>query len=521
MKLPFALVHILLWTLTASASHHVTFTDIEAQELFDRHPTTPRHLTSAQVRRELGKKLSKTTLIYGPEDSQFHEATSRWSEFAHPNVSVVVLPGEESDVPTIVKYANKKSIPFLATSGRHGFTRSLSTFSGLEISLRQLNNVRILPSKKSALIGGGSIVGDIIHPLWEQGYLTTTGSCECVGFGAALGGGHGRLEGYHGMISDNILQYNVVLADGRSIVVSKDHHSDLLWGMRGAGHQFGIVTSYELKIYPRVEDTWHYHNYIYTGDKLERVFEAINRFHGNGSTPVRAALNGGFFQWNEERQEPVIFWTFAWRGSATEAELAWQEFNEIESIWDEQGDVSYPEIFKKQGLSLEDIGCQHGSTYTTSTAGLEVYNVTVERQIFDGFVKRAREDPDLVKSTAIVHEGYSTKGVTAIPGESSAYPFRADHHLMLFMAAFPVLQDGDLAGQERVKKSWEWASEVRDLWNSGQRPGRTVNTYVNYASGDESVESMYGYDSWRLERLRALKKKYDPENRFRSYNPIL
>lgn len=63
--------------------------------------------------------------------------------------------------------------------------------------------------------------------------------------------------------------------------------------MQGAGHNFGIISSFELKIYPKDLDTWHYHNYIFTQDKLEPFFEALNVFHNNGSTPVHMGLNMG------------------------------------------------------------------------------------------------------------------------------------------------------------------------------------------------------------------------------------
>lgn len=66
----------------------------------------------------------------------------------------------------------------------------------------------------------------------------------------------------------------------------------------------------------------------------------------------------------------------------------------------------------------------------------------------------------------------------------------------------------------------KWASESVDLWNSGQ-PERRPTTYVNYAAGHESLESMYGYEPWRLERLRHLKAYYDPKNKFAYYNPIV
>ena len=85
----------------------------------------------------------------------------------------------------------------------------------------QLDSITIQPTGESAWFGGGTIVRPVIEYLWDKGYVTTTGGCECVGMlGAGLGGGHGRFEGLYGLISDNIRQFNVVLANGTATRVS-------------------------------------------------------------------------------------------------------------------------------------------------------------------------------------------------------------------------------------------------------------------------------------------------------------
>lgn len=113
--------------------------------------------------------------------------------------------------------------------------------------------------------------------------------------GPALGGGHARYEGLYGMVMDNILHYNVVLANGTEIGVNETSHSDLLWALKGAGHNFAAVTSVVKKIYPKKTDTWHYHTYTWTQDKLETVFETLNTFHKsyNGTTPPKMGVNYG------------------------------------------------------------------------------------------------------------------------------------------------------------------------------------------------------------------------------------
>lgn len=113
--------------------------------------------------------------------------------------------------------------------------------------------------------------------------------------GPALGGGHGRYEGMYGLISDNFLQLNVVLADGSAMAVDAKSDPDLWWALQGAGHNFAIVTSVKMRIFPRQVDSWHYHSYYWTGDQLETVFKAMNAFHrsDNGTTPPRMGVNAG------------------------------------------------------------------------------------------------------------------------------------------------------------------------------------------------------------------------------------
>ncbi|KAI2620857.1 hypothetical protein GGS21DRAFT_541800 [Xylaria nigripes] len=497
----------LLWNFAAG---------IGIPRFFEGYPLSCTNLTAEQVTRELGDQVSQGTLIFGPEDSRFNNATSRFSDVARPIIHVVVQPAEESDVSTIVNYCNENSIDFLAVNRGHGSTLSLATFNGIQIDMVKLDSITVQPDGKSAWFQGGVYSGQVSDYLWERGYVATTGACDCVGLlGAGLGGGHGRHEGLYGLIVDNMLQLNVVLGDGHAIRVDESSYGDLFWGMKGAGHNFGIVTGLEMKIHPRGPDTWHYHNYIWNGDKLEVVFTALNNLHGNGSTPVNM-VNFGYFLMNPtiNKEEPIIAWSFSYRGSAEEAQIYLSPFDAIESVSDESGDVPYPQVAHIQSTGLSDFACQHHHQQVSTAAGLQVYNLTAERKIFDGFKRRIHSDPDIVARSSILHEGYATAGVDAQDPKLSAYPFRTDHHLMICSIGF----ERNNANQEGA--AWEWAKEIQNEWNAGQ-PERTVNVYVNYANGMESIEERYGHEAWRIERLQNLKAKYDPQNKFRFFNPIV
>jgi FAD/FMN-containing dehydrogenase len=102
-----------------------------------------------------------------------------------------------------------------------------------------------------------------------------TGTCECVSYmGPALGGGHGWLQGHHGIIADQILTMNVVLADGTFKMI--DQRSDLFWAMKGAGHNFGIVTSVTAKIYDIEHRDWAIETLVFSGDQVGEVYQAAN-----------------------------------------------------------------------------------------------------------------------------------------------------------------------------------------------------------------------------------------------------
>jgi FAD/FMN-containing dehydrogenase len=122
-----------------------------------------------------------------------------------------------------------------------------------------------------------------------------TGGCECVSLlGPALGGGHGWLQGSHGLVADQFVSLRMVLADGS--ITTVDSSSDLWWAVKGAGHNFGIVTSVTSKIYDVSNGgVWSYASFIFQHDKVEGVYNAINQnLLKNGTQPVDL-INYSFF----------------------------------------------------------------------------------------------------------------------------------------------------------------------------------------------------------------------------------
>ena len=94
-----------------------------------------------------------------------------------------------------------------------------------------------------------------------------------------LGGGHGWLQGQYGLLADNLISARLVLANGTAVTASGQENPDLFWALRGAGHNFGILTSFEYKIYDRTpqNENWWLETFIFTGDKLEDLYAEVNK----------------------------------------------------------------------------------------------------------------------------------------------------------------------------------------------------------------------------------------------------
>ncbi|KAL8870335.1 MAG: hypothetical protein Q9198_007656, partial [Flavoplaca austrocitrina] len=163
---------------------------------------------------------------------------------------------------------------------------------GINIYLHNLDGITIASDKQSAVLGGGVYAAQLIKTLAKSGKvagnitpLSATTAVTCVGIaGAGLGGGMGMYQGLYGLMADNFLEMTIVTADGSTVTANDRQNADLFWAMRGAGHNFGIVTSYVYKIYDAIP-TWYAASYQYTEDKLEAVFTELNKLNDNGKQP--------------------------------------------------------------------------------------------------------------------------------------------------------------------------------------------------------------------------------------------
>ena len=384
---------------------------------------------------------------------------------------------------------------------------------GIGINLSKLSGVTIAPDGTKATIAGGTNSKVVIDALWAAGKQTVTGTCECVSYmGPALGGGHGWLQGHYGLIADQFVSLNVVLADGSLKTV--DANSDLWWAMRGAGHNFGIVTSATVKIYPLVHTNWAVETLMFTGDKVKAVYQAANdHFLTNGAQPVGVINWSYWFNLPDvDPNGPVIAFYIIQEGVSAVDSVYTQPFRDLGPFAVTPDSGTYRDLAGWVGISLDAPPCQKaGLANPRFPVYLSAYNATAQQELYAAFAKGTNASSPWANSL-FMFEGYSMQGVEAVNSASAAYAFRDDNLLIA-----PLIQYTP-AGPVRDQQAAQFGNQLRQILHKGS--GRSqMHTYVNYAYGDESPKEWYGADAWRQDRLKALKAKYDPRGRFSFYAP--
>ncbi|MBR0820525.1 FAD-binding oxidoreductase [Bradyrhizobium liaoningense] len=156
-----------------------------------------------------------------------------------------------ADVVAAVRFARNHDLGIAIRGGGHNVAGTAVCDDGIVIDLSAMRGVRVDPADRRAWVQGGALWGDVDHETQAHGLATTGGIVSHTGVaGLTLGGGVGWLMRKHGLTVDNLLAINLVTADGGLLRVSEDEHPDLFWALRGGGGNFGVVTSFELRLHP-------------------------------------------------------------------------------------------------------------------------------------------------------------------------------------------------------------------------------------------------------------------------------
>ena len=197
----------------------------------------------------LRSSFDGSVLIAG--DEGYDQARKVWNEEIDRRPAVIAQCAGADDVSRALGFAAENDLELSVRGGSHGIAGAAVVDDGLMIDLSQINHVVVDPNARTARVGGGALLSQLVEAAQEHGLATPVGAVGHTGVGGlTLGGGMGWLSRKHGLSIDNLLGCDVVTADGQLLQVDEDNHPELFWALKGGGGNFGVVTEFRFALHP-------------------------------------------------------------------------------------------------------------------------------------------------------------------------------------------------------------------------------------------------------------------------------
>ncbi|KAI5918413.1 hypothetical protein F4810DRAFT_576182 [Camillea tinctor] len=456
------------------------------------------------------RQWSDATTISYPGSSEFTGATERWTIFDPPTYTAAISPGTEEDVIKLVNLARSNDIPFLATGGRHGYTTTIGDLhDGLAIDLSNLNSYSIDSDAGTLTAGAGVRVNTIMDPVYEAGYFLQTGTAYCPGLiGVTLGGGIGRFTGLYGLMIDALVSVRIVTANGTLIEASESSNSDLFWGIRGAGANFGIITeaTFQLNPVPNGGNIFT-SDLIFPANMTNEFFQAVESYNNVFPAEMAGIV---IMSWDDTSNSTVLLTNWIYVGSEDDARSALAPILNLSPPYLTTQMVTANKLINSTFNNFAAAICTEGVIRDIHSTNLKNHNATTWQSTFEQVADFFESHPG-ARSGAVQYELYPNQAMNAVSSDATAWPWR--DAIGYFQTAFSWDQGDDATASASATFAQELMSEVVET--SGYSD---VTIFVNYANGDEKQENIYGAD--KLPRLAQLKRTYDPSEMFSWNNGI-
>jgi hypothetical protein len=385
--------------------------------------------------------------------------------------------------------------------------------NAVQIWTTSLNTVKISSSGDSATIGAGINGKKLTNALWANRKQTVTGFCECVGLTAvALGGGHGLLQGYHGLLSDQIISLRMVLANGSAITVSKTEHEDLFWGMRGAGHNFGVVTELEYKIYDvdlkNGKDVWSYEGFVFpaTQENIRKIYTISKE--SMKTQPSSIFVYGLVLVVPDIGPEPVIMYNVAWNGPLSTITPYTQAFHDLgpSTVMKEEG--TYLDV--PRWMQIDDSGMVCNLDTFMPGGGVVRFPVDVPEYNVDALTEAVQRFTEIITSekalsgSFLMIEQYATAAVTKQDSKASSFPWR--HQLLLVSVGSYQPSPASVACKSLLTSEQGTCFRLyrAGTWEAERGPGRSC---VQVRTRSQGYSGRWCEQTWPGRSICQLRKR--------------
>src|SRR3954470_22987065 len=445
----------------------------------------------AELEQGLRGRLVRTT------DSDYDQARAIWNGAHDRYPALIVRAAGVADVMRALEFARSEELTVAVRSGGHSIPGFSSVDGGLVIDLSPMQGVRVDPVRRVARAEAGVTWSSLDHETQAFGLATTGGLVSSTGIaGFTLGGGIGWLMRKHGLAADNLIAADLVTADGRLVHASKDENADLLWGLRGGGGNFGVVTSLEYQLHevgPMITGG----GVFYPADKAADVLRAYRGWVGTAPDELTTLVNlltcpPAPFLPEDWHGKPLVAVIGMHAGPADEAERALRPLRNIATpVADLFGPMPYVAM-----QSLVDPLWGPGASSYMKAGFLR----GLDDEAIDTLIAH---HATVTSPKTEIHVQHLGGAVARVPAHATAFGGRTAPFVLNIIAS--TFTD------EGYDEAVDWAQATY----SALVPALTGGAYVNFLSneGSERVRAAYGASTY--DRLVALKDEYDPTNVFR------
>ena len=450
-------------------------------------------LTGAQL-DEL--RRSFTGDVITPDAPGYDEARRVWNAVFDRRPALVVRPTSVADVQAAVRFGRERDLEIAVRGGGHSALGHSTSDGGLVIDLGRMNEVSVDAARRLARTGGGALLGQLDIAGEEHGLVCPVGVVGHTGVaGLTLGGGIGRLQRRFGLTIDSLRAVELVTADGRVVRATADEEPELFWGLRGAGANFGVATSLELELHP-FSGTLHRGVHIHPASDIHELWLIFRDWAAAAPDTIAAIFTVALAEPAADypdsvagRPIVVISYNHSGAGEDIERDIA-PLLKGPKPAMATPTSERYVDVQRSSDLSL---------AWGSRTFILGGNIADCSSSVLDAFVAHVEHVP-----------GESSISITALGGaigrvadDAMAYSGRT--------SPFDVAPDTSWSDPALDDANAEWTRQAMAIVEPDLLPGR----YINELSDAGPEVTLASYGEAKLERLRALKRAWDPTNVFR------
>ncbi len=458
-------------------------------------------MTNIQVTTSLNKKTAIPSTaelralfngrVIAPGDPEYDTARTVFYGGIDRRPAAIVRAQDSGDVARLVSLARETGVELAVRSGGHSDAGHSVTEGGIVLDLSRMKALNIDALQRSAWAETGLTAGEYTHAAHAHGLATGFGDTASVGIGGlTLGGGVGYLVRKYGLTIDDLLAAEIVTADGQLLRVDDKTHPDLFWAIRGGGGNFGIATRFQFRLHdvatvmggmlilPATPETIA--SFVAEAQAAPDELSTIANVMTAPPMPFLPA---------EVHGKPVIMAMLVYAGDIEVGEPVVAPFRALAApLVDMVHAMSYPEIYQEEAGEYHPVAAAH-------TMFIDSLDRSIAESILDQLAASTA-------SMAVTQIRVLGGAMARVPAEATAFAHRSARIMVNIAALYEKPEE------KPVHQAWVtgFAGALHQGYDGA---------YVNFLSdeGQGRVRAAYPGATW--ERLRAIKRRYDPSNLFR------